>query len=115
MLKNFKSLIIISILAVLTSCSPHWDSYSTSTRAKKGRVENANGKSGRRKKVGKGSSYSGGGKYYHRKNGSFYDSYSVKTKKRHRKHFEHNGKNHKKRGKLFKPKRRIRKRKGQSR
>ena len=131
MLKNFKSLIIVSLLALLTSCSPHWDSYSASNSAKGGRAENANGKSGRRKAVKKPHAYSSGGGYYAKKNTGFKDSYSrnskasrgmnwsdsysKKTKNKYSRKFSHDKKNHKKRGRMFKPKRRVVKRKGSSR
>jgi len=124
MLKNFKSLIIVSLVALLTSCSPHWDSYSASNSSK-------NGKSGRRKSVKKPHAYSSGGGYYAKKNTGFNDSYSrkskasrklswsdsysKKTKNKYSRKFAHDTKNHKKRGRLFKPKRRVVKRKGSSR
>ena len=131
MLKNFKSLIIVSLVALLTSCSPHWDSYSASNSSKNGRTQNANGKSGRRKSVKKHHAYSSGGGYYAKKNTGFNDSYSrkskasrklswsdsysKKTKNKYSRKFAHDTKNHKKRGRLFKPKRRVVKRKGSSR
>jgi hypothetical protein len=99
---------------MFTACSSHWDSYSSSTRSKYSKVKNANGKSGRRKAVKKSSGYSNKG-YYAKKGGTFHDSYSKKTKRKHRKKYEHNGKQHKRRGRLFKPKRKMVKRKGQGR
>ena len=96
-----------------------------------GRTQNANGKSGRRKSVKKPHAYSSGGGYYAKKNTglndsysrkskasrklSWSDSYSKKTKNKYSRKFAHDTKNHKKRGRLFKPKRRVVKRKGSSR